>query len=1083
MVLLSRTQSTEGRIISALAFLLFILTTAGAAAPVALPGCPETCGNITVPYPFGTRPGCFREGFNLTCDETPGRPPRLFVGDGVEVVGISLADGTVRIHSKMLGVSLSANATSLPVNASWSAGLMATGRLAVSTRHNRFVAMGCNLLASLVVGHGVYGSATSYVSVCAALCADNELSDTSCSGVGCCQTPIAFGLPSYRVQLRELAAPSPAAGTTTSLFGAMFIADQEWFSRKGTILQLDYFGEEQRIVDTEVIPTVLEWSLDMNRDQDMFRGLDSPGSGRCISLNSIVIDDGVDGSNFGRARSRCNCSKGFEGNPYFANGCQAFRRKMVLFSSAQSTEAKITVLAFQLFVLATAGAAPPVALPGCPETCGNITVPYPFGTRPGCFREGFNLTCEGTPGRPPKLLLGDGVEVIDISLPDGTVRIHSKMMGVSLLANGTFSLRLNASWSAGLMTKGHLAVSTRHNRFVAMGCNLIASLVDPGAADFDIVSVCATLCAADGSPPVSDTSCAGVGCCQTPIALGLPSYRVHLRELTAPSPAAGTTSLFGALFIADQEWFSREGPILQLDYFGEGQRIIDTEVIPTVLEWSLDMNRDQDMFRGLDGPDSSGCISLNSIVVHDGVDGSDFGRARCNCSKGFEGNPYFANGCQDIDECQQPDLYPCHGTCINLPGTYRCSSKKSISSLPGLITIIAISAGFGLLFSVLGVARIINMFKQRRVKKLRQKFFKRNHGLLLQQLISSNKDIAERMKIFSLEELDQATNNFDQNRILGGGGHGTVYKGILSDQHVVAIKKSKIVVQREIDQFVNEVVILSQTNHRNVVKLFGCCLETEVPLLVYEFISNGTLSYHLHEQSDNPLSWKDRLRIALETARAIAYLHRAASISVFHRDIKSANILLTDTLTAKVSDFGASRSISIDETGVHTAIQGTHGYLDPEYYYTSRLTEKSDVYSFGVILAELLTRITPIFSSQSSSESISLASYFMSLIRDNRLSDILDLQIVEEGGTADAEVVARLAAACLCLKGVDRPTMRQVETTLEDLQSSKVHQNFQITTVSQNVTKDQSYNGSKGSEGTRLYSLEKEFIQSSEIPR
>uniref|UniRef100_A0ACD5V1K8 Uncharacterized protein n=1 Tax=Avena sativa TaxID=4498 RepID=A0ACD5V1K8_AVESA len=417
-----------------------------------------------------------------------------------------------------------------------------------------------------------------------------------------------------------------------------------------------------------------------------------------------------------------------------------------------------------------------------------------------------------------------------------------------------------------------------------------------------------------------------------------------------------------------------------------------------------------------------------------------------------------------------------------MPGTYQCSTRKSIIRLPGLITVIAISAGFGVLFSIFCIARITNKLKQQRAKKLRQKFFKKNHGLLLQQLISSNKDIAGRTRIFSLEELEQATNKFDQNRILGGGGHGMVYKGILSDQRIVAIKKAKIVVQREINQFINEVVILSQTNHRNVVKLFGCCLETEVPLLVYEFILNGTLSHHLHGESENPLSWKDRLRIAVETARAIAYLHSAASISVYHRDIKCANILLTDTLAAKISDFGASRSIAVDETGILTAVQGTYGYLDPEYYYTSRLTEKSDVYSFGVILAELLTRLESVFSSNSS-EATSLASHFVSLIRDNRLSDILDTQIVEEGGADDAEVVARLAEACLRLKGEERPTMRQVEKKLDDVQTLKVNLNSQITRVNQNATNHHPYKRSKGGEGTRLYSLEKEFIESSDFPR
>ncbi|XP_015967216.1 LEAF RUST 10 DISEASE-RESISTANCE LOCUS RECEPTOR-LIKE PROTEIN KINASE-like 1.1 [Arachis duranensis] len=211
--------------------------------------------------------------------------------------------------------------------------------------------------------------------------------------------------------------------------------------------------------------------------------------------------------------------------------------------------------------------------------------------------------------------------------------------------------------------------------------------------------------------------------------------------------------------------------------------------------------------------------------------------------------------------------------------------------------------------------------------------------------------------LFSYEELQVATNNFDQTKELGEGGFGTVYYGKLRDGREVAVKRLFERNYKPVESFINEIQILTRLRHRNLVSLYGCTSRhSRELLLVYEYIPNGTLSYHLRgdRTKSSTLTWPVRMKIAIETACALAYLH---ACGIIHRDVKTSNILLDNNFGVKVADFGLSRLFPSDVTHVSTAPRGTPGYVDPDYRLCYQLTNKSDVYSFGVVLVELISSL------------------------------------------------------------------------------------------------------------------------------
>ncbi|KAL2928975.1 Wall-associated receptor kinase-like 1 [Bienertia sinuspersici] len=351
---------------------------------------------------------------------------------------------------------------------------------------------------------------------------------------------------------------------------------------------------------------------------------------------------------------------------------------------------------------------------------------------------------------------------------------------------------------------------------------------------------------------------------------------------------------------------------------------------------------------------------------------------------------------------------------------------------------VGLGLGIGSMLAIPGAYWLYRVMKRKRNSKLKANNFERNGGLLLKQKVLSSNNKTEKIKIFNSDELDKATDKYNEERILGRGGQGTVYKGMLNDGKIVAIKKSVTMNESLMDVFINEVVLLSQINHRNVVNLLGCCLESEVPMLVYEYVPCGTLSQHIHaSKQEIPMPWEMRLQIGTDIANALAYLHSSYFVPIFHRDIKSSNILLDEKYRAKLSDFGISKSVTIDQTHFTTDhIVGTYGYLDPEYFISNRFTDKSDVFSFGVVLVELLTGQKAI---RSEKDERGLAAWFLRHIGDSKLYETLDARVVKEGKEKEIMGVAQLAKRCLSMDGKGRPAMKEVAAELETIRSSLQH--------------------------------------------
>ncbi|XP_057769808.1 calcium/calmodulin-regulated receptor-like kinase 2 isoform X2 [Salvia miltiorrhiza] len=278
---------------------------------------------------------------------------------------------------------------------------------------------------------------------------------------------------------------------------------------------------------------------------------------------------------------------------------------------------------------------------------------------------------------------------------------------------------------------------------------------------------------------------------------------------------------------------------------------------------------------------------------------------------------------------------------------------------------------------------------------------------------------------YSYKDIQKGTQNF--TTILGQGSFGPVYKATMPAGEVVAVKVLASDSKQGEKEFQTEVSLLARLHHRNLVNLVGYCVDKGQHMLVYEYMSNGSLENLIYNDVEQVLSWEDRVQIALDISHGIDYLHDGAVPPVIHRDLKSANILLDRYMRAKVADFGLSKEEVFD--GHNSGLKGTYGYIDPMYISTNNFTTKSDVYSFGIILFELITAIHP---HQNLMEYVNLAS-----MSPDGVDEIIDTKMAETCNVEEVRSLAKIAHRCLHKIPRKRPSMGEVSQAIVKIKQQR----------------------------------------------